>query len=415
MDYLGTANTQFGFNLFKKLNKIKDGNIFFSPLGMSTAFGMLFLRNQGDTSKQLQKMLCSEKDPEGPRIKTEEKEVGRHVFHFQYGCFLEVGSLGQCIDQMEKTEEVHHQFPKILSELGKSTDDYEVKIANRLFGEKTYLFLQKYLDYVEKYYHASMEPVDFINAADESRKKINAWVESQTNEKVKDLLLDGSINSSTKLVVVNIVYFKGQWDSEFKKENTKEEDFWLTKNVSKSVPMMIQEHSFSYVSLEDLQSRILGIPYKNNNLSMFILLPDDVDGLEKIIDKLTPENLVEWTSPGRMEQRDVCLHLPRFEVEDSYDLEALLAALGMQDSCQELGAHSPGESSHSGLQAQKFLHKSFVAVKEEGTETSAGTGVGFVVTSAPASESFHCNHPFLFFIRRRDSDNVLFFGRYSSP
>ena len=133
MDYLGTANTQFGFNLFKKLNKIKDGNIFFSPLGMSTAFGMLFLRNQGDTSKQLQKMLCSEKDPEGPRIKTEEKEVERHVFHFQYGCFLE----------MEKTEEVHHQFPKILSELGKSTDDYEVKIANRLFGEKTYLFLQK--------------------------------------------------------------------------------------------------------------------------------------------------------------------------------------------------------------------------------------------------------------------------------
>ncbi|XP_055962960.1 serpin B13 isoform X3 [Sorex fumeus] len=387
MDSLGAENTQLGFELFRKLSKTNNGNIFFSPVGISTAVGMLLLGSQGTTSTQLQKMLCSEKDTSS-RIKTEEKEMGRHA------------------------EEIHQQFQKLQGDLGNPSDDFELKIANRLFGEKTYLFLQKYLDYVEKYFHASLEPVDFLNATDESRKKINSWVESQTNEKVKDLFSDGSLSSSTKLVVVNIVYFKGQWDREFKKEDTTEEEFWLSKSLSKPVPMMTQCQPFSFTSLEDLPAKILGIPYKNNDLSMFVLLPDDIDGLEKIIDDISPEKLVEWTQPGRMEQRTVHVHLPRFRVEDSYDLEA---ALGTSQAPRERRAQNSEHPSGSGLHAQKFLHKSFMVVTEDGTEAGAGTGVGFAVTPAPGYEKFLCNHPFLFFIRHSDSDSVLFFGRFSSP
>ncbi|XP_055962958.1 serpin B13 isoform X1 [Sorex fumeus] len=390
MDSLGAENTQLGFELFRKLSKTNNGNIFFSPVGISTAVGMLLLGSQGTTSTQLQKMLCSEKDTSS-RIKTEEKEMGRHT---------------------EKAEEIHQQFQKLQGDLGNPSDDFELKIANRLFGEKTYLFLQKYLDYVEKYFHASLEPVDFLNATDESRKKINSWVESQTNEKVKDLFSDGSLSSSTKLVVVNIVYFKGQWDREFKKEDTTEEEFWLSKSLSKPVPMMTQCQPFSFTSLEDLPAKILGIPYKNNDLSMFVLLPDDIDGLEKIIDDISPEKLVEWTQPGRMEQRTVHVHLPRFRVEDSYDLEA---ALGTSQAPRERRAQNSEHPSGSGLHAQKFLHKSFMVVTEDGTEAGAGTGVGFAVTPAPGYEKFLCNHPFLFFIRHSDSDSVLFFGRFSSP
>ncbi|XP_057556137.1 serpin B13 isoform X3 [Hippopotamus amphibius kiboko] len=319
---------------------------------------------------------------------------------------------------LEKTEEIQNQFQRFLDEISKPTDEYELKIANRLFGEKTYLFLQKYLDYVEKHYHASMEPVDFVNAADESRKKINSWVESQTNEKIKDLLPDGSLSSSTKLVVVNVVYFKGQWDSEFKKENTKEEEFWLNKSTSKSVQMMRQRQSFSFLILEDLQAKILGLPYKNNDLTMFVLLPNDIDGLEKIIDKITPEKLIEWTSPGHMEERHVSLHLPRFEVEGSYDPEVLLAAMGMGGGFSEWRGDyvsDSGLSSRSGVPAHKFLHRSLLVVTEEGSEAEAATGLGLVVTSAPDYENFHCNHPFLFFIRHNESNSVLFFGRFSSP
>ncbi|XP_031790418.1 serpin B13 isoform X6 [Piliocolobus tephrosceles] len=238
---------------------------------------------------------------------------------------------------------------------------------------------------------------------------------ARPSERIKDLFPDGSISSSTKLVLVNTVYFKGQWDREFKKENTKEDKFWMNKSTSKSVQMMTQSHSFSFTFLEDLQAKILGIPYKNNDLSMFVLLPNDIDGLEKIIDKISPEKLVEWTSPGHMEERRVNLHLPRFEVEDSYDLEAVLAAMGMSDTFSEHKADYSGTSSLSGLQAQKFLHSSFVAVTEEGTEAAAATGIGFTVTSAPGHENVHCNHPFLFFIRHNESNSILFFGRFSSP
>nr|XP_015095981.1 serpin B13 [Vicugna pacos]XP_031548224.1 serpin B13 [Vicugna pacos]XP_031548225.1 serpin B13 [Vicugna pacos]XP_031548226.1 serpin B13 [Vicugna pacos] len=390
MDLLGPTNTCFGFDLFKELSKKRGDNIFFSPAGISAAIGMLLLGTRGATAAQLEKVLFLEKDTESSRIKTEGKES-------------------------EKTEEIHHQFQRFLNEISKLTDDYELKVVNRLFGEKTYLFLQKYLDYVEKYYHASLEPVDFLNAADESRKKINSWVESQTHEKIKDLFANGSLSSSTKLVVVNVVYFKGQWDREFAKEDTQEEEFWLNKSTSKSVLMMTQHQSFSFMILEDLQAKILGIPYKNNDLSMFVLLPDDIDGLEKIIDKITPSELIEWTSPGHMEERTVNLHLPRFEVEDSYDMEAVLAAMGMADAFNEQQADSLGMSSPSRLHAQKFLHRSFVEVSEEGTEAAAATGISFAMTSAPDYEKFHCNHPFLFFIRHNEADSVLFFGRFSSP
>ncbi|XP_069324012.1 serpin B13 isoform X4 [Eulemur rufifrons] len=309
MDSLGAASTHFGFDLFKELKKRSDGNVFFSPVGISTAIGMLLLGTRGATASQLQKVFCSEEDTESSRRKAEEKEV----------------------------------------------------------------------------------------------------------KKIKDLFPDGSLSSSTKLVLVNTVCFKGQWDREFKKENTKEEEFWLNKSTSKSVQMMTQSHSLSFTFLEDLQAKIVGIPYKNQDLRMFVLLPNDIDGLEKIIDKISPEQLVEWTSPGHMEERNVSLHLPRFQVEERYDLEAVLAAMGMGDAFTERRADYSGMSPRSGLHAQKFLHSSFIVVTEEGTEAAAATGVGFNVTSAPGVENVHCDHPFLFFIKHNESNSILFFGRFSSP
>ncbi|KAM6167527.1 serpin B13-like isoform 2-T2 [Erethizon dorsatum] len=390
MDSPITASTQFGVKLFKELKKLHDGNILFSPIGMSAAIGMLFLVTQGATTSQLQKVFHLEKDTESSRIKDEEKKI-------------------------KKTEEIHEQFQTFLTEIRKLPDGYELYIANRLFGEKTYLFLQKYLDYVEKYYHASLEPVDFANAADQSRKKINAWVESQTNEKIKDLFPENSLSSSTKLVLINAIYLKGKWEWEFRKENTKMEEFWLNKSTSKSVQMMALCHSFSFVFLEDLQVKIVGIPYKNNELSMFVLLPNDIDGLEKIIDNITSEKLVEWTNPGQMEARNVSLHLPRLEVQDSYDLEAVLVALGLGDVFSEQDANCSEMCLQSGLQAQKFLHRSFLEVTEDGTEATAATSMTFTVSSDSGCEYVHCNHPFLFFIRHNESNDILFFGRFSSP
>ncbi|XP_024840227.1 serpin B4 [Bos taurus] len=271
------------------------------------------------------------------------------------------------------------------------------------------------MDNVQKFYLASVESADFKNAAEESRKMINSWVESQTNERIKDLFPKDSLDSSTVLVLVNAVYFKGQWNQKFKEENTVEEKFWLNKDESKPVQMMKQTNSFNFMSLEDVQAKILEIPYKGSELSMMVLLPDEVDGLQELEDQLTAEKLIAWTSPQNMRKRQVDLYLPRFKVEESYDLVPTLQALGMVDAFRDGVADFSGMTGGRDLVVSKVFHKCFVEVTEEGTEAAAATGVEIIERAGRNSESFRCNHPFLFLIKHIKTNSILFCGRVSSP
>ncbi|KAL2777948.1 serpin B4 isoform 2 [Daubentonia madagascariensis] len=370
MKSLTEANTQFALDMFRQFGKSEEDNIFFSPFSIASALAMVFLGARGNTAVEIEKVLHFNEVPESTR----ERATTYHV---------------------EKSGDVHHHFQKLLTELNKPTDAYELKIANRLYGEKTYKFLQEYLDNIKEFYLASVESVDFQNAAEESQKKINSWVETQTNGKIKDLFPQGS-PIATILVLVNAVYFKGQWQEKFNKEDTKEGEFWLNK---------------------DVQARILEIPYKGKDLSMIVLLPNEIDGLQKLEDKLTAEKLIEWTSSQNMSKRDVELHLPRFKVEESYDLKATLVAMGMVDAFSTRDADFSGMTGSRGLVVTKVLHKSFVEVTEEGAKATSATGVDFSVTSAPVPihEEFHCNRPFLFFIKQNKTNSILFFGRVSSP
>ncbi|XP_030665938.1 serpin B3 isoform X3 [Nomascus leucogenys] len=338
MNSLREANTKFMFDLFQQFRKSPENNIFYSPISITSALGMVLLGAKDNTAKQIEKVLHFDHVTEN----TTEKAATYHV---------------------DRSGNVHHQFQKLLTELNKSTDAYELKIANKLFGEKTYQFLQEYLDAIKKFYQTSVESVDFAHAPEESRKKINSWVESQTNEKIKNLIPDGIIDNITTLVLVNAIYFKGQWKNEFKKENTKEEKFW----------------------------------------------PD------KLEEKLTAEKLMEWTSSQNMREARVDLHLPRFKVEESYDLKDTLRTMGMVDIFNR-DADLSGMTGSRGLVVSKVLHKAFVEVTEEGVEATTATAVVGGVTSPPSTnEEFHCNHPFLFFIRQNKTNSILFFGRFSSP
>uniref|UniRef100_A0A2K6RXU5 Serpin B3-like n=1 Tax=Rhinopithecus roxellana TaxID=61622 RepID=A0A2K6RXU5_RHIRO len=338
MNSLSEANTKFMFDLFQQFRKSQKNNTFYSPISITTALGMVLLGAKDNTAQQINKVLHFDQVTEN----TTEKAATHHV---------------------DRSGNVHHQFQKLLTELNKSTDAYELKIANKLFGEKTYQFLQEYLDAIKKFYQTSVESVDFAKSPEESRKKINSWVESQTNEKIKNLLPDGTIDNGTTLVLVNAIYFKGQWQNKFNKENTKEEKFWPNK-------------------LEE---------------------------------KLTPEKLMEWTSLQNMREARVDLHLPRFKVEESYDLKDTLRNMGMVDIFSG-DADLSGMTGSRGLIVSKVLHKAFVEVTEEGAEATAAIAVVTEVSSPPsANEEFHCNHPFLFFIRQNKTNSILFFGRFSSP
>uniref|UniRef100_A0A8C3WII6 Serpin domain-containing protein n=1 Tax=Catagonus wagneri TaxID=51154 RepID=A0A8C3WII6_9CETA len=338
-------------NLVKK----SKGNIFYSPLSIMSALAMTYLGSRGYTASEIRK-------------------VGGNV---------------------------HRQFQKLLTELNKPTDAYELNVANRLYGEKEFSFLQ--VSFM-KFYLASVESVDFINAAEESRKMINSW----------NLSLKITFDSTT-LVLVNAVYFKGQWQQKFKEENTSEEKFWLNKNTSKSVQMMKQTNVFKFASLENMHVQMLEIPYKGQELSMLLLLPNEVDGLQKLEDGLTAKKLIEWTSSQNMKERRVNLHLPRFKVEESYELSGTLEALQMVSAFSSKDANFSGMAGKHGLVISNVVHKSFVEVTEEGTEAAAATGIGIGVTSVQLDYHFHCDHPFLFFIRHNKTNSILFCGRVSSP
>uniref|UniRef100_A0A452T5Y3 Serpin B4-like n=1 Tax=Ursus maritimus TaxID=29073 RepID=A0A452T5Y3_URSMA len=272
---------------------------------------------------------------------------------------------------------------------------------------------KEYMDNIKKFYLTTVESVDFNNAAEETRKKINSWVESQTHEKIKNLFPKDSL-TSTILVLVNAVYFKGQWDTKFDKKNTVEKEFWLNKDTSKPVQMMKQYDVFKFSSLEGMQAKILEIPYKGKDLSMILLLPDEVDGLQKLEDQLTAEKLIEWTSSQNMSDNFVDLYLPRFKLEETYDLKDTLRALGMVDVFNAQTANLSGMTGNENLLVSKVIHKSFVEVTEEGTTAASSTAVDFQMKSSPAYP-FHCDHPFLFFIKHNKTNSILFLGRVSSP
>uniref|UniRef100_A0A452EB98 Serpin domain-containing protein n=1 Tax=Capra hircus TaxID=9925 RepID=A0A452EB98_CAPHI len=390
MSSLGEAIIHLAIDLFHQIRQSEKENIFYSPFSISSALAMTYLGARENTASEMQKVLHFSE------IAANTKE-------------------GAAKDPVEKPGSVHHHFQNLLMELKKSTDTYELRVANRLYGEKDFPFLQEYMDNVQKYYLASVESADFVSAAEESRKMINCWVECETNGRIKNLFPQNSLDGSV-LVLVNAVYFKGQWQEEFKKENTVEEKFWLNKDTSKPVQMMKQTNRFNVVSLEDVQAKILEIPYKGGELSMLVLLPREADGLQELEDQLTAEKLIAWTSPQNMGKRQVHLYLPRFKVEESYDLVPTLQALGMVDAFRGKVADFSGMTGEYDLVVSKVFHKCFVEVTEEGTEAAAATGVGVsVVTSLRFHESFRCDHPFLFLIKHIKTNSILFCGRVSSP
>ncbi|KFQ11979.1 Leukocyte elastase inhibitor B, partial [Leptosomus discolor] len=237
--------------------------------------------------------------------------------------------------------------------------------------------------------------------------------------KIKDLFAAGFIDPSTVLVLVNAIYFKGKWAVEFKKEDTKETYFQLNKNERRTVQMMFQEGYFNMAIIEELKMKVLELPYFNNELSMFVLLPEvaceHFTGLEQLECTLTYEKLAGWTSSARMQQLRVKVYLPQFRMEESYVLNKTLQEMGVMNVFDWGKADLSGISRKDGLVVSKAIQKSFVEVNEEGTEAADAMGLVAVPLCCPVSYEFKADHPFLFFIRHNPTNTILFFGRYSSP
>ncbi|MHC4989294.1 MAG: serpin family protein [Planctomycetota bacterium] len=407
------SNTDFAFDLYTQL-KDAEGNLFFSPYSISTAMAMTYAGAKGETEKQIAKTL-----------------------HFPVVPYFDSDPFqrGYC------------NLIKQLNAQGQK-GDYQLLIANALWAQKDYPFrnipegFESFLGWAKNGYKAGLENVDFVNETEKSRQKINRWVEDKTNDKIKNLIPKGALNALTRLVLTNAIYFKGDWAEQFDKDDTQDEDFFVSADKTVKAPLMYQKEDFKYGQTDTLQ--LLELPYKGDDLSMLILLPRRLDSegnaipstlpsievirgrnqetlkpkttsfsLSKVEDQLTAENLAEWQK--KMRKQEVEVFLPKFKMTSQFGLSETLAKMGMPDAFDSLKADFSGMTGNKDLFISAVLHKAFVEVNEEGTEAAAATGVMMELSMALEGPVFRADHPFVFVIKDNNTKSILFVGRVADP
>ena len=368
---VSAANNQFALELYSAL---KEGeNIFFSPYSIFTALAMAYEGADTETAQEIQSVFHFPKDDNGRR----------------------------------------QAFAAIHKQLNENKAGCEIKTANSLWVQNDYPFLKSYLDIIKKYYAGEAANVDFKRKTEEARKKINDWTKEKTNGKIEDLFPKGSLNQITRLVLANAVYFKGMWLNQFDEKETMEEDFWVNSDRTVKVPMMKRvgkNAKFNYTEVDGIQ--ILEMPYESEKLSMFVFLPEK-NNLEGLESSFNPQKLSQWKSELR--KRSVDVYIPKFTFDGKFNLNQILKELGMPLAFSFDANFSKMDGTQD-LFIQKVIHSAFINVNEEGAEAAAATGVSVGIKFAPAPQPvFRADHPFIFLIQEKETDNILFIGRVVNP
>jgi len=368
------GNNAFAVDLYGQLRR-QDGNLFFSPESISTAFAMAYAGARGSTATEMAAAL-----------------------HFAL-----------------PPDKLHPAMGALLTGLNGAHPGYQLHVADALWAEKDYKFLDDFLKLTSSDYGAGFNRVDFKGAPDATRLTINQWVEQKTENKIKDLLPAGSVKSDTRLVLTNAIYFKGDWATQFNKAATQEEDFHLSAAQDIEAPLMHLRTKLGYLNGGTFQA--VAIPYKSGELSMIVLLPNDGSGLPALEQSLTAANVQKWLSGG-WRNNEIILTLPKFKMTSQFELADALGALGMRQAFKEGAADFSGMTGRRDLWISAAVHKAFVDVNEEGTEAAAATAIGMrsmATAYEPPPIVFRADHPFVFLIRDNSSGGILFMGRVTDP
>uniref|UniRef100_A0A914XFR4 Serpin domain-containing protein n=1 Tax=Plectus sambesii TaxID=2011161 RepID=A0A914XFR4_9BILA len=278
-----------------------------------------------------------------------------------------------------------------------------------MYAQKGLTIQPNFVDKLSKHYRNSVHAVDFKSEAESARYEINGWVAETTKQRIRDLLAPGVLNSDTRLVLVNAIYFKGEWVEQFKRDNTKQATFYASSNKELKVGMMHLTKSFKYSDQPDCQ--VLGMYYKGYELAMYVFLPKKRDGLVELESNLTGERMLQLI--GGDNRTEVEVHLPKFKVKMSFGLGETLSSMGMSDLFDYNKADLSNITGDKSLHVSAVIHKAFVEVTEEGSEAAAATAVVCWCLCAEEPRApppkFIADHPFLFAIS--DGKSLFFLGR----
>jgi serpin B len=355
-------------------------------------------------------------------------QVGKNLFLSPFSIQLAlamtaVGARGETrrvmadlIGAPESVDEQNRQYARLLkSVFGDEKRPIQLVTANALWGQQGYHFKPAFQEAIAEFYDAALHVVNFRANPDGAVKTINAWVSEKTRARIKELLHRSLIDNETCLILTNAIYFKGQWDSEFNKTATKDEDWHGSKDTGK-VPMMHQKGGYLYYENDSFQA--LDLPYKGRQLSMLIVLPRKKDGLPAFETEWAAGEPYRKVTEGLDHEDSVQVSLPRFKMETEFELSRVLCAMHA-----ELAFSDDADFTGIGdepMKISKVVHKAFVEVNEEGTEAAAATAVVMARCAGLAGPArqpkvFKADHPFLFVIRDRKTNAILFSGRVVDP
>ncbi len=397
IEELVTGNSEFAFDLYQQL-RTTDGNIFYSPYSISSALAMTYAGARGDTETEM------------------------------------AGTLHFTLSQTD----LHPAFKSLNGQLasrateplpeGTTGDPFKLNIANSLWGQTGFDFLQTFLDVLNQNYGAGLQQLDFSADPESARQTINGWVSDHTEEKIPELLHSGDVTADTRLVLTNAVYFNASWASPFNADNTQDDTFNLLDEYGQptipiTVPMMSQTGYFKYVAYaiptdgEEAGPlyEAIELPYIGNQLSMVIFLPLGV-ALENLEGAFNSEHIPAGLNS--LSEQYIHLTMPKFSYRQRTLLAPTLSAMGMPSAF--LGtADFSGMTDPSELFISSVIHEAFVSVDETGTEAAAATAVGMAGTSGPGEEptpiEFKVDQPFIFIIRDIPTGTILFIGRVVDP
>ncbi len=370
------GNTSFALDLYQQL-RTEKGNLFYSPFSISEALAIVYAGARAETGAQMAKAL-------------------------RFG-----------LDQA-KLHPAFNALDLALASRGKGaagTDGqgFRLNISNALWGQTGHTFSTPFLDTIAENYGDGVHMADFVADAEGSRKLINDWVAARTEDRIKDLLPQGSISADTRLVITNAIYFNAAWRVPFDATGTKIAPFTRPDGAQVDVQTMSDFRQVLYGDGPDYAA--VALPYDGAELSMLLVLPPQgtLDAFEA---SLTADKLA--TIVSGMTEHGVAITLPRFKIDSSFSLADQLSKLGMPIAFTEMADFS-GIDGKPDLFLSSVVHKAFIQVDEAGTEAAAATGAVVGTTSVPPLAEIHLDHAYLFLVRDNATGTILFLGRVEDP
>jgi serpin B len=367
-------STDFTFRILRKLEEEKK-SIFVSPYSIRT---ILSLCAEGASGKTLSEMNETLALPTDANQRRKEMQINTQTFN--------------------------------------RAKEFEILTTNTLWINKKLLLLKSYVETAKEYYQAAVKSVGFSENPEKARKTINDFVAEKTKQMIKNLLPFGIITSETQMVLTNTIYFKADWEKSFDKKNTKEKDFWLNEKDKKQTKMMYQKNYFAAGTYENNQ--VIALPYKGDEVRMWVILPENKD-LSALLSKM---NTQMWQNlKAATKHQEVLLTLPIFEFETKYKMAEKLQSMGMKSAFTDV-AEFPYISKGTSLKISEVIHQAKIKVEEKGTEAAAATAVVMMPSSSsmrndmpPPPFVFTADHPFLFVIEHKSTQEILFAGTMLDP